>query len=201
MKVLLVILIAYLLGSIPFSHIFPRLKGHDVRKKGTKNVGATNALVVAGPKIGALALAGDVAKGFLPVLICRYYFSSPWLGVLAGLAAIAGHDFSIFLKFKGGKGIATTGGALIAFDPIFTFIITLLWILLIVITRYFIPSTLIILGVIPIMMLVLGKGIDLFTFAALAFVLALYAHREDIMRIITGKELKTSEAIKYYAGK
>ena len=100
-----VILLSYLIGSIPFSHILPKIKGQDTSKKGTKNIGATNALVVAGPFVGALALMGDIAKGLLPVLLVSYYLNNPWISALAGLAAVLGHDFSIFLKFKGGKGI------------------------------------------------------------------------------------------------
>lgn len=201
MEIVLLIVVSYLIGSIPFSHIFPKIKGKDVRSDGTKNIGATNALVVAGPVIGALALVGDVAKGLLAVTLATYFFKTPWPPVLAGLAAIIGHDFSVFLKFKGGKGVATTGGTLLAFDPIFAFLIFLLWILLIVVTRFFIPSTLIVLGGLPIMMWVFGKRIEFITFAVLAFVLALYAHRRDIKRIFAGKELDTSESIKQYLKK
>lgn len=201
MNVFFVILGSYLLGSIPFSHIFPKIKGKDVSEGGTKNIGATNVLVVAGPLMGTLALAGDIAKGYLAVSLASYYSPNPWLAVFAGVAAVAGHDFSVFLKFKGGKGVATTGGALLAFDPIFTIVVLLLWILLIIISRYFIPSTLIILGSLPLMIWVLGKRIEFIVFGILVFALALYAHREDIKRIISGKEMKTSESIKHYLGK
>ena len=164
-------------------------------------MGASNVLVVAGPIMGALALFGDIAKGFLAVSLANYYFPNPWFGVLAGVVAIIGHDFSVFLKFKGGKGVATTGGALIAFDPIFAMVVLLLWILLIIASRYFVPSTLIILGSIPLMMWVLGQRIEFIVFGVLAFALALYTHREDLKRLISGKELKTSESVKHYLGK
>jgi glycerol-3-phosphate acyltransferase PlsY len=201
MEIFLIILVSYLLGSIPFSHIFPKIKGKDVRKGGTKNIGASNALVVAGPVMGVLALAGDIAKGYLAVSIAHYYSPLPWAAVLAGLAAIAGHDFSIFLKFKGGKGVATTGGALMAFDLIFAMFVLLLWLLLILVSRYFIPSTLIMLGIIPLLMWVLGKRMEYIVFGFLAFALVLYAHREDIKRIISGKELNTSESVRHYLRK
>ncbi len=202
MELLLLVVASYLLGSIPFSQIFPKLKGKDVQEKGTKNVGATNALVVAGPIMGVLALVGDVAKGFLAVALANYFFQPlPWPPVLAGLAAILGHDFSIFLKFKGGKGVATTGGTLLAMDPIFAGIVLLIWILLILVTRYFIPSTLIILGGLPLMMWTLNKRIEFITFALMVFVLALYTHREDMRRLLTGKELTTSDSIRHYMNK
>ena len=201
MNVFLVCSLSYLLGSIPFSQIFPKIRGKDVRKGGTKNVGASNALVVAGPLMGALALIGDLAKGYLAAALTGYYFPDPWLAVLAGICAVIGHDFSIFLGFKGGKGVATTGGVFMALDPIFSSMVILLWILLILISRYFILSTLIILGSIPIMMWILGKRTEYIVFAVIAFALALYTHREDIKRILSGKELKTSEAVKHYLGK
>ncbi|MFC1637667.1 glycerol-3-phosphate acyltransferase, partial [Candidatus Margulisiibacteriota bacterium] len=157
MEIFLIILGSYLLGSIPFSHLFPKIKGHDVRKKGTMNIGATNALVVAGPVLGALALAGDIAKGYLAVSLAVYYSPLPWVAAAAGLAAMLGHCFSIFLKFKGGKGIATMGGALLAFDLVFGIFVVLFWILLILVTRYFILSTLIMAALIPLMMWVLNK--------------------------------------------
>lgn len=205
MNFLVVIIGAYLLGSIPFSHIFPKLKGKDVRSGGTKNVGATNALVVAGPLFGLLALIGDIAKGYFSVYFARQYLMGDsymmWGLMLAGVFAVIGHDFSIFLKFKGGKGVATTGGVLLAFDPFFGIAALLLWILLIIVSRYFIPSTLIILTCIPIMMWILGLRLEIITFGVLALLLALYTHREDIKRIISGQELKTSDSMKKYLKK
>ncbi|MFH1825780.1 MAG: glycerol-3-phosphate 1-O-acyltransferase PlsY [bacterium] len=201
LKLLMLLFVSYLLGSIPFSHIFPKLKGKDVRSAGTKNIGATNALVVAGPVIGALAWLGDVGKGFLAVFLAQYFTGSLWVMSLAGVAAVIGHDFSIFLKFKGGKGVATTGGCLLAFDFVLTIIILLLWLLMILVTRYFILSTLIMLGIIPILMLVLGQKIEIIVFTLLAFVLALYTHRGDIQRLISGQELNTAESIDQYMKK
>ena len=197
-QILLFVVLSYFLGSIPFSHIFPKLKGHEVSEKGTKNIGATNALVVAGPLMGAMALIGDIGKGFLAVYLAQKFVVLPWGVALAGAAAVLGHDFSLFLKFKGGKGVATTGGALLAIDPVFAVIILLFWILLIIVSRYFIPSTLIILGSIPFMMWIIGKRFEYIVFGILVFALALYTHREDIKRFLSGRELKTSEALKRY---
>ena len=195
MNVVIYLVLAYLVGSIPFSHIFPKLKGKDVSSEGTKNVGATNALVVAGPIIGALAWLGDVGKGFLVVFVAYRLMLNPWIITAMALAAIAGHDFSIFLKFKGGKGVATTGGALLAFDPFFGILVLIIWILTIVVTRYFIPSTIIVLAGLPVAMLILGMKIEVIMFGLGAFLLAVYTHRLDIKRFISGQELKTSESV------
>jgi len=155
-------------------------------------------LVVAGPLFGALSLAGDIGKGYLAAWLAMHYVGTPWALVFAGIAAVIGHDFSIFLGFKGGKGIATTGGVFIAIDPVFAMILLLIWILIILVTRYFILSTLIALGGVPIMFFVLGKRIEYIAFAGLALALALYTHRDDIIRFVTGKELRTSQAVKKY---
>ncbi|MFA5840180.1 MAG: glycerol-3-phosphate 1-O-acyltransferase PlsY [Candidatus Margulisiibacteriota bacterium] len=203
MKYFLLILISYLLGSIPFSHILPRLKGHDISQKGTKNVGATNALIVAGPIIGALALIGDIAKGFLAVAMVHYFLKDAptWLPIFCGFTAIAGHDFSVFLKFKGGKGLATASGVWLAIDPILAFLFILLWILIILVSRYFIMSTVVLFGLIPIFLLIFGKSWQLILFGFATFFLTAYTHRRDIWRFFEGKEMKASAALKYYLNK
>jgi len=200
MKLLLVILFSYLLGSIPFSHIFARLKGKDVRAAGTKNVGATNALVVAGPLIGALALMGDVLKGCCAVGLARY-FSMPDIGIaLAALAVVAGHDFSIFLGFKGGKGVAATGGVLFALDPVFAILVIFLWILCMVVIRYFIPSTILVLCFLPVMMWMASWRAEYVFFGAANALLAVYTHRNDLKRYFAGQELTIQESLKRYRG-
>lgn len=201
MKLLGLVLLSYLIGSIPFSYLFSRFKGHDVREKGTKNVGATNALVVAGPIAGALSLAGDISKGILPVLLCRYFSLPDWGTALSALAAIAGHDFSLFLGFRGGKGIATTGGVLLALDPIFTFLVILLWGLTMLVIRYFIPSTILVLGFLPIMMWMGSWRTEYVLFGVGAFLLALYVHRHDLQRFFSGNELTIQESIAKYRKK
>ena len=164
MNWLVVIIGSYLLGSVPFSYIIPKFKAKKI-----------------------LAMLGDAAKGFLAVSLASYYFPNPWLAVAAGLAAIVGNDFSIFLKFKGGKGAATTGGALLAFDPVFALILFLLWALLFIISRYYVLSTLIILGSLPLMLWVLGKGNEFMVFGILAALLAISTHREEIKQILSAK--------------
>lgn len=113
---------AYLVGSIPTAYWLGRAKGLDIRQHGSGNVGATNALRVLGKKLGIFCLVFDMLKGALPVLIAARLMPAAWPGtpwVVAGaaLAAILGHIFTIFLRFKGGKGVASTIGAMLALDP------------------------------------------------------------------------------------
>ena len=201
MQELLLIIAAYLLGSIPFSKILPKVKGRDVTKEGTKNIGATNAFALGGPLVGSLACLGDMGKGFLAVYLAQRFNLPVWAVCTCGFASILGHDFSIFLKFKGGKGVATTGGTVFAIDPIFTMFALLIYALLAVVTRYFILSTLIVLGCVPIMMLIFGWRVEYVIYMILAFALALFTHREDLKRLLAGQEKTIPEAYQGYRNK
>ncbi|MDD5382729.1 MAG: glycerol-3-phosphate 1-O-acyltransferase PlsY [Candidatus Margulisbacteria bacterium] len=201
MKTVLVIVASYLIGSIPFSLLASKAKGADPRQAGTKNVGATNALVVAGPIAGAVALFGDIGKGIAAIYLARYFSLTDWGIVFCGLAAVIGHDFSIFLRFKGGKGIAATGGVLLALDPIFGIITLLLWILTMFLFRYFIPSTILVLCFVPVMMWMASWRGEYITFGILSALLAIYAHRQDLKRYFAGDELTIQESLAKYRKK
>ncbi|MBU0630853.1 MAG: glycerol-3-phosphate 1-O-acyltransferase PlsY [Candidatus Margulisbacteria bacterium] len=193
----LYIVFAYLLGSIPFSHFFPhKIRGKDVRKEGSGNVGATNVLVVAGPWPALLALLGDIAKGYLAIMGARLVGLTDWGIALAGLAAIAGHDFSAFLMFRGGKGVATTGGILLALDPLLTLVVVFFWLFSFLVVRYFIPATVLVICLLPAIFWLGSWGIEYIVFAIGAAGLALYAHRFDLQRYFSGKETTISEALK-----
>ncbi|MBN3032814.1 MAG: glycerol-3-phosphate 1-O-acyltransferase PlsY [Candidatus Saganbacteria bacterium] len=196
MKSLLIIAAAYLTGSIPFSHIFPRLiKGHDVREKGTKNVGASNALVVAGKRAGLLSLLGDTGKGIVAVLLARYFELPVWAIAVCALAAVIGHDFPVFLKFKGGKGVATFGGTLLALDPVFTALVVLLWLFVMLVLRYFIPSTVLIMCFVPVLMWMGSWRPEYIVFGVLNAALGIYAHRANLALFFAGQELTIQESL------
>ncbi len=113
------IALSYVLGSIPTGLWLGQwLRGIDIREHGSKNIGATNTLRVLGKGLGAAALAGDAAKGIVPVLLVARMSDWPYAAVACGVAAIAGHLASVFLKFKGGKGVATSLGVFLALAPI-----------------------------------------------------------------------------------
>jgi len=109
---------AFLLGSIPTGILVARSHGVDLRKVGSGNIGATNVGRALGRKWAAFVLVADASKGALPVLLCRQLFADPWLPALAGLAAVVGQAFSIFLRGRGGKGVATSLGAGLALAPL-----------------------------------------------------------------------------------
>jgi acyl phosphate:glycerol-3-phosphate acyltransferase len=192
---LLLLAVSYLIGSIPFSLIFSKiLKGVDVRKEGSGNVGAANALALSGKRAAALAATCDIAKGFAAVTLARIFIGSDLSAVLAALTAILGHDFPVYLGFSGGKGISTTAGAIIAFNPYAMAIVMAAYFTSAAVTRYLILSSLISLAVVPIIFLALHEGMTVAMFGPLALLLALYAHREDIKRLMSGKETKLGEA-------
>ena len=192
----LFIVISYLIGSVPFSRIFPSLmKNRDVQREGTGNVGASNALIVAGKRAGLLALLGDTGKGIVVVLLARAFGLPPWAIAACALAAVVGHDFSIFLRFHGGKGVATFGGTLIALDPVLTVLVVLFWIFVMLVTRYFIPSTVLVLCFVPVMMWMGSWRPEYILYGVLNAALGVYSHRKNLATFFAGQELTISETL------
>ncbi len=104
---------SYIIGSIPFSYFIPKMKGIDIRKVGSGNIGATNVLRVMGPKYGIPAYLLDISKGLVPVLLSQLLLSNPFYEVLSAIGCVLGHTCSVFMKFRGGRGVAPSLGALI----------------------------------------------------------------------------------------
>ncbi len=196
--VILLILSSYLLGSFPTAYIFVKLiKGEDIRDHGSGNVGATNAARVLGKKIAVVVFAIDVLKGtaavtLLPVLFAKITPGSSGfqtgIYILAGAAAIAGHIWTVFLKFKGGKGVATTAGVMAGLSPVILCTGLLLWIIVFSIWRYVSLASISAAVALPILSLILGKGLDFIIFSCIICLIGVYAHRSNIKRLIQGTE-------------
>ncbi|MEY4479985.1 MAG: hypothetical protein RLZZ267_663 [Bacillota bacterium] len=191
-----VIVISYLLGSISFSYLFGKLlKGIDIRQHGSGNAGATNTLRVLGVGPGITVLLLDVVKGIVAVLLIRMFTDNQWLHVLAGVAAIVGHNWPIYFGFKGGKGIATTIGVtatLISLPALYAGIIGLL---LIATTRYVSLGSLVFTLLMPIFLLIPATqgerhGVALVLFAILICIFAWFRHRTNIVKLLKGQENK-----------
>ena len=185
--------VAYILGSVPFGLIVARLHGVDLRGQGSGNIGATNALRVMGRKAGALTLLGDLLKGSLAVWLALY-FSGREAGIIAAAAAVLGHDFSVFAGFKGGKGVATSFGVLLALEPVLAAIGFGAWILTVLAFRYSSLGALVSFGLLPLWCLIL-KGGDR-TLMALAFFLTaliFFKHRGNIGRLVRGEESRVGK--------
>jgi len=194
------LIISYLIGSIPTSYIMGMgLRGIDLRKCGSGNLGATNALRILGWKIGVLVLIIDLLKGLVPVLVfARYsrvgdagFLSAQDAGLFFGLAAITGHIFTVFMRFRGGKGVATSMGVFLGLAPI-PFVITLaIAFMIIYVSRYVSLGSMAGAVILPILIYVFYPGrIALFMFATGVGVFVILRHRANIRRLIRGEENK-----------
>jgi len=197
LRLIVLVILAYTIGSIPTAYLAGKLKkGIDVRKFGTGNVGATNVGLVVGPMIGIIVYIIDVLKGVVPVLLARNYIGTELSMALTGIAAILGHDFSIFLNFSGGKGIATTTGVIFAINTNLMLVIFLSWLVFVFLTNYFVAASLLSTALLPIMMYFWDMSKIYVLFGIACFLLALYTHRQDTVRIIWGQEKKALDSIK-----
>lgn len=192
----LTIIIAYFLGAVPFGLIFSRaISKVDVRSVGSGNIGATNVLRASGKTAAILTLLADALKGYLPVLVAKIMFQNDPVTALTGVAAILGHNFPVYLKFKGGKGVATSYGVAIAASPLIGLIILLIWPLAAYLWRYSSLSALVSLACYPILTFAISaqssKSYQLLSL--FVFVLIYYRHRENIKRLIAGTEPKIGE--------
>lgn len=191
---LVAIAIGYLLGSFPSGYVVGRLKGIDVRQWGSGRTGGTNVLRSAGPWAAILAVLGDTAKGALAVFVARALVGSLSAEVLAGLAAVLGHDFSIFLTFSGGRGVATTLGALGALYLPAPIILALLALSVLAVSRYASLASLTIATVMPCVMLYLvlfaDRPVWYLVYGLAAGILIVVLHRGNVQRLLAGTERK-----------
>jgi acyl phosphate:glycerol-3-phosphate acyltransferase len=185
------IILSYLLGAVPFGLLFSKLFSDvDVRTIGSGNIGATNVLRAAGKNAAVLTLLADGLKGLIPVLVVNRIFQNDAVTALSGAAAVLGHVFPIYLKFKGGKGVATSYGVVLAVAPWTGFVCLVVWGLVAIIWRYSSLSALISFACYPVMTFFNGTPpskpyglLSLFIFGMIY-----YRHRENIRRLLSGTE-------------
>jgi len=185
------LIFAYLLGSVPTGVILARaFSDVDPRTQGSKNIGATNIYRTAGKKLGVITLLGDILKGLIPVVIARSILDSPfWVGAVA-LAAFLGHLYPIYLKFKGGKGIATGLGAFLALAPLAAILSFLVFAAVVYKSRYISLGSLTATAAFPILLALLHSPAIYIPFAVVIGAFIFYRHRENIHRLLAGKENK-----------
>jgi glycerol-3-phosphate acyltransferase PlsY len=189
--IVLLTLVAYLLGSVPFGLLLAKTKGVDIRTVGSGNIGATNVLRNFGKPLGVTCFALDVLKGYMPAFFFPMVGSvSPEFGILFGTAAILGHNFPIFLKFKGGKGVATSAGVLLGVAWLAVLVGLITWIVVLKISGYVSLGSIIASAVVAIVGWVLVGNYGPVTATALTLLgaLSIYRHRTNIQRLIAGTE-------------
>lgn len=189
------LLIAYLLGSIPFGILISRIYQTDIRKVGSKSTGATNVLRTVGKKPALLTLLGDIGKGITVVLLGKIFLSSPFLVACMGLIAIIGHDWPVFAKFRGGKGVATSLGVFLILAPLPLLLTLLIWLAVLGIWRY-VSLASILAGVFLPLFIWFFSGVGiLFSISLAAGILLIYRHRSNIQRLLAGNENKLGKQV------
>lgn len=188
------IIIAYLLGSIQVSVILAKLfKFPDPRSKGSHSAGATNVLRTAGKNAALITLIGDVLKGVLAVLIAIILHTTPFFWAGAALAAVAGHIFPCFFHFRGGKGVATGLGGLFMLSPFIAILLAVIWLVVVLGTRYVSLGSLITAAASPILILIFsGERIAFFIPVLLMACLVIWKHKDNIKRLRNGTESKVN---------
>jgi len=196
LKAVIVVLLCYLIGSMPFSYLLSRIfEGVDIRKKGSGNIGATNVLRTSGVKIAVPALIGDLLKGIVAAWI-GLSMGGTVLAVICSLAAVIGHCYSIFLRFYGGKGVATAAGSVLYLMPDVLLILLCVFIVVAAISRYVSLASITATVLFPILTLLLMKPLPYIVSSFFLALLVIYRHRENIERLRNGTEMKINEKVK-----
>lgn len=205
MERLICVAIGYLFGLFQTGYIYGMINHVDIRKHGSGNAGTTNALRTLGWKAGVVTFIGDCLKCVLAVVLVRFVFSDSshveLLAIYAGFGAVLGHNFPFYLKFKGGKGIASTAGLILAINPVMFLIVATVFITIVWFTQYVSLGSIVIMVLFVIQVVIYGQmggfglaGGELYEFYIIAIVLAalaIWRHRANIKRLATGTENKT----------
>ncbi|MFN7139798.1 MAG: glycerol-3-phosphate 1-O-acyltransferase PlsY [Limisphaerales bacterium] len=191
---------AYLLGSIPTGYLVAKAKGIDIRSVGSGNIGATNVFRILGKKAGIFVLTVDALKGFvaawlLPIIAVRFHPDAEtsaalfeWLRIVAGISAILGHNYTCWLNFKGGKGIATSAGVLIALFPQAFVVCLVVWIVVFLVSKYVSLASILAAACLPFAAWFFQSSTRMIVVAVLMGGLAIYKHKANIQRLMNGTE-------------
>ncbi len=202
---------AYLLGSIPTGYLVARVKGIDIRAVGSGNIGATNVFRILGKPAGILVLVGDGLKGFAACSWLADFVVQPFavapdkiecLKIVAGICAVLGHNYTCWLKFKGGKGIATSAGVFFALAPLAAGIALGTWIVVFALSRYVSVASIVAAAALPVAVWLTKDSLFLGIVTTALGLLAIFKHKSNIQRLLNGTERRlgqksaTQEAIK-----
>jgi len=190
---------AYLLGSIPTGFLVAKARGVDIRTVGSGNIGATNVFRFLGKPAGIFVLFADALKGWLAVFVVTYLvnqafrlpqdqLTQEWLKICAGVCAVLGHNFTCWLHFKGGKGIATSAGVLTALVPLSLIIILSVWIVVFALTRYVSLASICASFMLPFAAWLTHESVTMIAITAALGILAIYKHKTNIKRLLNGTE-------------
>jgi glycerol-3-phosphate acyltransferase PlsY len=186
------LLIAYLIGSIPFGFLLAKLAGiSDIRVSGSGNIGATNVMRVAGKKLGVFTLLLDIGKGIVAIYVASRFTSHE---LIVACAAVTGHVFPVWLKFKGGKGVASALGVLLFCSPKIGLAAILFWIITFAVTRISSLSAIMSFALTPLFTYLFVSKQDLFIFSLFLSILVIIRHYSNIIRLLQGREKRLDNA-------
>ncbi len=193
MKVLFIIL-SYLLGAVPTGYLAYKLSERkDIREFGSQNTGATNVMRLKGWKLAIPVVLVDVLKGFLPAFLGLRLFGDMRLALAASFLAVVGHCYPVYIRFRGGKGVATTVGAAAAIGPVPLLICAAVFVVVVGLTRYVSLGSILAVAAFPILAVALGKGAGTALWGAAIAALIIFRHRANIGRLLAGRERKLGE--------
>lgn len=191
MELIFVIILSYSIGSIPNGLIFGKaICGIDLREHGSKNIGATNAYRILGKGPAAIIFFADLLKGILGVWLGSILLGTPLAMIIGGVMAIIGHSWSLFLKFSGGKGVATGLGVLCMLIPKGTIIIFAVWCVIVYFTKYVSLASIVAAALVPVCMYVFNGTVAYLVFGTLVAAFVIYRHKTNIERLLNGTESK-----------
>lgn len=201
-NIIICVLFGYIFGCFSTGFFIGKIKKIDIRQYGSKSSGTTNALRTLGPKAGVLTLLGDMLKAIIAIVLVRFVLFSDMeyvrlLSLYTGLGVVIGHNYPIWLKFKGGKGIAATAGAIVAFDPLIIPFGLPIFVIFVALTRYVSVGSLMIAIMFPTWIAIRNPGQVHMLIVALAYtVLAFIKHSSNIKRLLNGTENKLGQRVK-----
>lgn len=190
--------IGYALGCINFAYIISKIKGFDIREKGSGNAGASNITISLGWGYGVLTAVMDILKSTAAVLICKKLFpDNPVAPFLAGTCAVLGHIFPFYMKFKGGKGFASYMGMVLAINWKLCLAMAITTVILTLVTNYIAVATLAVVTIVPIYFIYIGADVPIIVILVLLAAVIYFKHRINIKRIINGEEIKLRDSNKH----
>ena len=191
MSYIIVVILSYVIGSIPSGLILGKTFWNvDLRQHGSKNIGATNAWRTLGKLPGFIVFVADLLKGMIGVYLGMLIVGTSTAMIIGGIMAIIGHSLSLFLKFKGGKGVATGLGVLIMLMPSVSAVVFLIWLVIVLISKYVSLASIIAAVFVPVCAFAAGMSYDYVAFGIVAALFVIYRHKSNIMRLMNGTENK-----------
>jgi len=195
MNYLLAALIGYFFGSIPCGLVFVKMVcGIDIREYGSKNIGTTNVFRTVGARMASFVLLGDMLKGIIAIFLVRYLFDANLhMQLVVAIAALLGHTYSIFLHFKGGRGVATGLGLILYFMPDVSIFSLTVWLAIVYVTKYVSLASIIAAFITPLAAIYRGYPLELIGFALVACIFIIVRHYDNILRLLHGTENKIKQ--------